>query len=295
MSERGRGLAFAVAAYALWGLMPIYWKSIQAVPAPQLLAHRVLWSALALVAVLALRGRLGELVLAMRKPATRWLTALAGGLIALNWLTYVWAVNSGHILDTSLGYFINPLLNVVLGVLVLKEHLRPAQWMAVALAALGVVALAFLGGRAPWIALTLAGSFGVYSLVKKTSPLGSITGLALETLLLAPMALIWLGLVARGGHGPVGGSDALSWLLVAATGPVTALPLLLFAAGARRIPLSTLGLLQYLAPTTQFIIGWTLFGERVSPAQLAAYGVVWLALALFAAESFWRRSRVQAA
>lgn len=291
MSERSRGMTCAVGAYALWGLMPIYWKSIQAVPAPQLLAHRVLWSAAALVAVLALRRQLGGLWQAFRLPATRRITALAGGLIAMNWLTYVWAVNSGHILDTSLGYFINPLLNVVLGVLVLKERLRPAQWMAVALAALGVVALGFLRGTAPWIALTLAGSFGIYSLVKKTSPLGSVTGLALETLLLTPVAALWLFLVLRGGLGPVGGHDASSWLLVAATGPVTALPLLLFAAGARRIPLSTLGLLQYLAPSTQFLIGWTLYGERVPAAQLAAYGVVWLALALFAAEGFLRSRR----
>lgn len=290
MKEHQRGYLFAVAAYAMWGFMPIYWKAIQAVPAPQLLAHRVLWSALSLVALLALRRRLDDLWGALQHPAFMRLGA-AGVLIGLNWLTYVWAVNNGHILDTSLGYFINPLLNVVLGVLVLGERLRAFQWASVVLAALGVLALGLLRGGAPWIALTLAGSFGIYSLVKKTSPLGSVAGLTLETLLLAPLALGWLAFVAQGGHGPVGGQDAISWLLVAATGPVTTLPLLFFAAGARRIPLSTMGLLQYLAPTAQFIIGWSFFGERVPAVQLGAYAVVWVALALYATEGLWRHRR----
>lgn len=295
MSERGKGLACAVAAYALWGVMPIYWKALQAVPAPQLLAHRVVWSVFSLGLFLALRHRLGEVGRALRQPRVALRMAAAGGLIGLNWLTYVWAVNAGHILDTSLGYFINPLLNVLLGVALLRERLRPAQWAAAGLAALAVLALGLLRGGAPWIALTLAGSFGLYSLVKKTSPVGSVAGLTMETLILAPLALGWLLVVAQGGRGPLGGVDAPTWLLVAATGPVTALPLLLFAAGARRLPLSTTGLLQYLAPSTQFLIGWTVYGERVPATQLACYAVVWLALALFVAEGLWHSSRQRVA
>ncbi|MDP2359421.1 MAG: EamA family transporter RarD [bacterium] len=288
MSEHQRGVLCAVGAYLSWGLMPLFWKTLHAVPAPQLLAHRIVWSCVFLAILLALRHQAGTLLAAARRPGVLRSFSLAAGLISVNWLTYVWAVNAGHIVDTSLGYFINPLLNVVLGVLVLKERLRAAQWWPMGLAAVGVAWLTVSHGSPPWIALVLAFSFGLYSLVKKTSPLGSVQGMALETALLAPLALIWLIHLEVAGSGVLGRLDSASLMLVLATGPVTALPLLLFAAGARRISLSLVGLLQYLAPTIQFLIGVFIYHEPFSGRQLAGFSLVWAALLLFAAESLWR-------
>jgi len=291
MSEHGRGVSYAVGAYAAWGLMPLFWKTLNTVAATQLVAHRVVWSGLFLVLVLLASRQWASLRAALRRPSLRRSAVLAAGLISVNWLTYVWAVNAGHIVETSLGYFINPLLNVVLGGLLLRERLRPAQWGPVGLAAAGVLWLTLSHGSPPWIALVLAFSFGLYGLVKKTSPLGSAQGLALETLLLAPLALSWLLGLEVAGQGALGRQDLAGWLSLAATGPVTAVPLLLFAAGARRISLTLVGLLQYLAPTTQLLLGVLVFHEPFDARRLAGFALVWAGLLLFAAESLWRTRR----
>ena len=291
MSERGRGIWFAVGAYLAWGLMPFYWKALHDVPAPQLLAHRVVWSSLFLAVLILATRRLRDLLAALRRPGVLRSFSLAALLISANWLTYVWAVNAGHIVETSLGYFINPLLNVLLGVLILHEHLRPLQWAPLALAAAGVLWLAVAHGSPPWIALTLAVTFGLYGLVKKTSPLGAVQGMALETALLAPPALVLLALAEAGGQGVMGRHAPGLWLLLACTGPVTAVPLLLFAAGARRIPLSLVGLLQYLAPSLQFVIGVAVYHEPFGVPQMVGFGLVWAGLLLFAAESLWSLRR----
>jgi chloramphenicol-sensitive protein RarD len=213
--------------------------------------------------------------------------ALSALLLAGNWLVYVWAVNNGHVVDTSLGYFITPLVNVLLGYLVLHERPRRLQWAAVAIAASGVLWLTARAGEIPWIALVLAASFGVYGLLRKTAPLGSLEGLALETMLLAPIALPLLAIWTLQGGAALAGADAatLGWLLLA--GPVTAVPLLLFAAGARRIPLATLGLLQYIGPTLQFVLGVWLFREPLEISRLIGFMLIWLALAVYSAESVW--------
>jgi chloramphenicol-sensitive protein RarD len=291
MSELGKGVWCAVGAYLAWGLMPVYWKALRAVPAPLLLAHRVVWSCLFLALLVLATRRLRSLVEALRRPHALRSFSLAALLISANWLIYVWAVNAGHIVETSLGYFINPLLNVALGVLLLGERLRPLQWAPLALAGGGVAWLAVSQGAPPWIALALALSFGLYGLVKKTSPLGAVAGLTMETVLLMPPALALLLWLETQGQGALGRLGAGRGLLLAAAGPITAVPLLLFAAGARRIPLSLVGLLQYLAPSLQFLIGVAVYHEPFGARQLAGFGLVWTGLLLFAAESLWRTRR----
>jgi len=215
--------------------------------------------------------------------------ALSAGLIAVNWLTYVWAISNGHVLDASLGYFINPLVNVALGYLVLHERPRPAQWLAVGLAALGVLWLTVAAGKLPWVALVLALSFGFYGLMRKTASLGALEGLALECLVLAPLAgagLAWWTLT-----GSSAAQTPSDWLWLLGTGPLTAGSLLLFAAGARRIPLATLGLTQYLSPSLQFLLGVFIFHEPMDASRLAAFGFIWGALAVYSAEGLWQTRR----
>ncbi len=281
-----RGIWLVVGAYVAWGFLPVYWKQLHQVPAPQLLSHRIFWSWLALMAVIGLRKEFKSLWAALKDPRV-WRVYLAASLlIAANWLTYVWAVNAGFIVETSLGYFINPLISVLLGVVFLRERLRPWQWLPIGLAAAGVLYLALAYGALPWIALTLAFSFGFYGLVKKTAPLGSFHGLALETGILLLPAMLYLGHTGLAGQGAFLKLGWRSDFLLAGAGLVTTIPLLMFASGAKRIPLTLMGFLQYIAPTLQFLLGVLVYREPFTRTQLAGYGLVWTALVLFAAEGY---------
>lgn len=286
-----RGIFYAASAYLLWGFLPIYWKALQAAPALEILAHRMAWSLLFVVGVMLVRRQWGWLKPALRQPRTLLTFTLSGAVLAVNWLTYIWGVNAGFVVETSLGYFINPLVSVVLGVLFLRERLRAGQWTAVSLAAIGVIYLTLSYGRLPWIALTLAFSFGTYGLLRKTAALNSLEGLTLETAVLFPFALgyllflEWQGTAAFLHAGP-----GIS-LLLALAGVVTAVPLLLFAAGARRIPLSTVGLLQYIAPTLQFLIGVLVYHEPFTSQRLVGFSIIWAALLLYSGEGFWNGRR----
>lgn len=287
------GVLSAALAYVIWGLFPLYFKYLSTVPALDVLLHRIVWSLGFLLLVLGVRRQwawMGEVVRQPRVLATFALSAL---LLSANWLTYIWAVTHGHVVDASLGYFITPLVNVLLGYSVLHERLRPLQWGAVALAGAGVLWLAVQGGHLPWIALLLAVTFGGYGLMRKTATLGALEGLTLETLLLAPPALVLLGVAALHGNSSFPAPSNLVNSLLVAIGPVTAIPLLLFAAGARQIRLSTLGLLQYLAPSIQFLLGVWLFHEPFSMVQRVGFALIWLALGLYSVEG-WRAGNTRA-
>ncbi len=285
-----KGILYAAAAYTIWGFFPIYFKAINEISAFQVTAHRVVWSFLFLLLVVAWRRELGAL-----RAAITWRVGLvylaAGALLAVNWLTYVWAVGAGFVVESSLGYFINPLVSVVLGVVFLGEKLRRAQWLPVGLAACGVTYLTISHGSLPWIALVLAFSFGFYGLMKKIAPLGSLHGLALETAAIFVPAAGFLIFSEASGTGAFGHAGVVPSLLLALTGLVTAIPLLLFANGAKNVPLTTLGLLQYIAPTLQFLIGVLLYGEPLTLERLIGFGIIWVALAIFSAESWILRQR----
>lgn len=280
-----KGILFGIGAYAFWGFFPIYWKWLSHVPALQLLGHRIGWSFLLLVGYILLT-RQGEAFRRTLTPSTARVYLLAALLIGVNWLTYVWAVNAGFIVETSLGYFINPLLSVLLGVFVLRERLRPAQWIPIGLAGVGVAYLTLAYGRLPWIALTLAFTFGFYGLVKKTAPLGSVFGLTLETGILFLPAVLYLTLTEAGGRGAFLHSGLTSDLLLVGAGAVTTIPLLMFASAAQQIPLTLVGLLQYIAPTLQFLIGVFIYREPFEPARLIGFSLVWLALIVFWVENY---------
>jgi chloramphenicol-sensitive protein RarD len=282
--DASRGFALALVAYGVWGLLPLYWKLVESISAAETTAVRVVATA-ALVGPLVLWGRPGRGVrrLVADRRALR-LHALTAGLLGANWLTYVWAVNNDRVVETSLGYFINPLINVVLGVVVLGERLPRRQWAAVALAAVGVGVLTLEAGTVPWVALILAASFGFYGLQRKTSPLASLDGLSVEMGWLVVPATAALGFLALTGRATVGDELGPTVALVGA-GVATAVPLLAFAGAARRIPLSALGLMQYLAPSLQFGIGVLIFGESVSRLRLAGFAVVWAALVVFALDT----------
>lgn len=282
------GIVSAALAFLCWGLFPIYFHALGDVPPMQILAHRVLWSLGFLLVVLLLLRQWKWLAL-VRQPKVFWSFVASSFLLSANWLVYIWAVKNGHVLDASLGYFINPLVNIMFGYLLLKERMRPAQWCAIAIAALGVAWLTWQAGSVPWIALFLAASFGGYGLLRKTAALGALEGLSFETMVLFPFAagyVVWLTMHGENAflNAP---SDTTRWLLVAA-GPTTAIPLLLFASGARKIPLSILGLLQYLSPTLQFLLGVWLFHEAFNSTRAVGFVMIWAALALFAGEGLWR-------
>ncbi len=280
-----KGILYGIAAYALWGFFPIYWKLLQHVPALQLLGHRILWS-FVLLALLLLAVRLWR---DFRRALTRRILGiytLAALLLSVNWLTYVWAVNAGYIIETSLGYFINPLLSVLLGVLILRERLRLTQWIPLGLATAGVIYLTVTYGQLPWIALTLAFSFGFYGLSKKMAPLSSLFGLTLETGILLVPALAYLAFEQVTGKGAFLHSGSGSDLLMVGAGVVTTIPLLLFASAARRVPLSTVGLLQYITPSIQFLLGVFVYEEPFDHGHLIGFGMVWAALVLFWLENF---------
>lgn len=286
-----RGLWMAIGAYALWGVMPLYWHLLSAVPALQIVLHRIVWSALFVGGYLLWRDGRHWLRRTLAQPRLWWMLLLSGLLIACNWGLYIWAVNAGHVVESALGYFINPLFNVLLGVLLLRERLRPLQWLAVALAALGVLWLALQHGRLPWIALALAGSFGLYGLLRKLAHVDAVAGLGVESAYLLPPALLglaWYALQTPGGL--FAGSGAGGAALLVFGGVVTALPLVGFAYAVRRVPLATVGLLQYLSPTLQFLIGVFVFGEPFDRTRLVGFACIWLALAVFAVDGL-RRGR----
>ncbi len=282
------GYLYAVTAYILWGLFPLYWQPLSDIPATQLIGHRIVWAFLFMLGLLAVskQGKRLRTLLSDRRIVRIY--AFAGLLLAGNWLTYVWGVTHGHVVEASLGYFINPLLSVLLGLVVLKERLRPWQWLAIGLAGAGVAYLTWMYGRLPWIALALAGTFGLYGLVTKTAPLEAIDGLTLETGLLFLPALGFLLWSEQQGQGAFGHAGALQNLLMVGAGVVTAVPLLFFGAAVRRVPLSVIGILQYLAPTLQFLIGVALLHEPFTRAHLIGYSLVWLALLIFWVEGWWQ-------
>jgi chloramphenicol-sensitive protein RarD len=277
-SVQSRGLWYGLTAYTLWGLFPVYFKLIGFVPAAQVIAHRIVWSFLLLTLVVAL-GSQRQKVTVTRGVV--WLYAAAAALIAVNWFIYVWAVAHNFILETSLGYFITPLVNVLMGIVMLGERMRALQWAAVAFAAAGVGYLTVVYGTVPWIAMALALTFGTYGLVKKKAPLGSVVGLTLETGLLLLPALAYLGVTEWRGTGAFLQMGFSSMLLVAASGPITTLPLVLFAAAVQRIPLSSIGILQFIAPTVQFGLGVLVYEEPFSRQQFVGFALVWVAVFIF--------------
>lgn len=290
-----KGFLYAIGAYFLWGLFPIYWKAIQNVPAVQILAHRVIWSVFFLLILIASRHELGALRQAIIVPGRLKVVLLSGGLLAVNWLTYIWGVNAGFIVETSLGYFINPLVSVLMGVIFLHERLRPMQWVPVGLAAVGVIYLTFNYGQLPWIALVLAFSFGFYGLVKKTAPLESRYGLTLETGAMFGPAFVFLLFVGFRGEGYFLGHGVWTTILLVGSGLVTAVPLLLFGMAAQRIPLTAIGILQYLAPTLQFLIGVFIYNEPFNFQRLVGFSLIWLALVIYTLESLLTRRRLLSA
>jgi chloramphenicol-sensitive protein RarD len=281
-------MLYAASAYALWGVFPLYFKSLQEVPPLEILLHRMVWSLAFVALVLGWKKQWAWLGEVLRKPKVVLGFTASALLLAGNWFIYIWAVNNGNVVEASLGYFINPLFNVLLGSLLLHERLRRVQWCAVALAACGVAWLTWQAGHLPWIALMLAATFGLYGLLRKTASLGALEGLALETLVLFPVAFGYLVFLALQGHNSFASASTSTQLLLAAAGPITAVPLLLFASGARRIPLSLLGLLQYIGPTIQLLLGVWLYHEPFGGARLAGFALIWGALAVYSLEGLWQ-------
>jgi chloramphenicol-sensitive protein RarD len=285
------GVLSAIGAYTLWGLLPIYWKSIHTVPALEVLCHRTVWSLAFVLLLLLWKKRWSWLDQARKSRATIITFLVTSSILGLNWFVYIWAVNAGHILDASLGYFINPLISVLLGMLFLKERLRPWQWGAIGIALCGVVFLAVGYGSFPWIALTLALTFGLYGLLRKTASLEALEGLALETAVLSVPALVYLVYLELAGTASFGHAGTVTNVLLAFTGIVTALPLLLFARAARKVTLATVGILQYIAPTMQFLLGALVYGETFTETRLIGFGTVWTALVVYSLEGVVERRR----
>ena len=285
------GVLYAALAYTCWGLFPAFFKQLGNVNAFEVVMHRMVWSLVFLMFVLAVLKRWGWLRVVARQPRVLAAFALSALLLSANWSVYVWAVQNAQVVDASLGYFILPLVNVAFGFAFLHERPRPMQWFAVAVAAGGVVWLTLQAGRLPWVALVLAATFGVYGLLRKVATLGALEGLTLETLLLAPFAVGLLAWWAWHGQGALvqGNASTLGWLLLA--GPLTAIPLLLFAAGARRIPMATLGILQYISPSLQMLLGVWLYGEPFDPARALGFYLIWLALVVYSLDGLWRSRR----
>jgi chloramphenicol-sensitive protein RarD len=288
-----KGIWYALGAYITWGLFPIYWKILGGIPALQLLGHRIFWSFLLLFAIVLI-ARQRKVFRESLNRRVLLIYSIAAVLIAINWLTYVWAVGAGFIVETSLGYFINPLFSVLLGVIFLRERLRPLQWLPLGLATAGVLYLTFAYGSLPWVALTLAISFGFYGLVKKAAPLGALHGLTLETGILFLPAVGFLLFSEFNGTGAFLHTATLMDLMLVGAGLVTVVPLLMFASAAQRIPLTMIGVLQYVNPSMQFVLGVVIFKEPFDHHRLIGFGIVWVALILFGVEGFLaqRRSRI---
>lgn len=289
--ERRRGLAAAFGAFFIWGLLPFYLKQLHDTPSVQIMAHRVVWACLFVFGYLAYKREIGKVWAALADRSARRLLLASASLMSVNWLIYVWAVTGGHVIESSLGYFINPLVSVLMGVFLLKESLNRMQWIAVGIAGLGVLWLTVQVGRPPWIALALALSFGCYGLIRKKVAVDSVAGLGVETLLIFPFMLAWLLWCTQAGTLSFGAHDRLLDFLLIASGAVTAVPLVLFAYGVRRVPLSTIGLLQYVGPTLQLLTGIFVFHEPFTESRAIGFGLIWAALAVYAAEGFWRSWR----
>ena len=285
------GLLAAAGAFILWGVLPVYWKLLQEVPAYEILCHRMTWSLVLTLGLVFLTGRRAVFRQALKKKQNLITFTATGLLLALNWLLYIWAVNAGFIVEASLGYFINPLLNVFFGMIFFREKMRPVQWFALFLAFLGVLYLTFYYGRFPWIALVLALCFATYGLLHKKNSLGALDALCLETgILFLPAAAILVGLAYTGG-GSFGRIDLSGTLLLVGTGVVTTVPLLLFGYAAHKIPLSTLGLMQYLGPSINLLLGVFVYGEEFPQSRMIGFMLIWSALAIFMAEHLLRRYR----
>lgn len=291
---RGSGLAYGLAAYLAWGLLPLYFHALAGVPALEVLAHRVVWSLALLILLVTALGRWSEALRPLRSPRSLAALCATTSLISVNWLVYIWAVQVGRVLEASLGYFINPLLNVLLGVIFLREPLSRRQKMAVALAAVGVTVLIARAATFPWVALVLAASFATYGLLRKRERIDAVGGLLVETGLLAAPAAAWLLHLGRTGAGHFGGEPRLT-LLLGAAGVITAVPLIWFAIGVQRLRLSTVGLLQYVAPTMQFSVAVFLFHEPFTSAHAVAFACIWSALAVYSADALGAARRAEGA
>ncbi|NNE09766.1 MAG: EamA family transporter RarD [Gemmatimonadetes bacterium] len=289
------GLLAGLGAYLLWGLFPIYWKLLAAWSPEEVIGQRVVWSFVCLVPLLLIRGSAGGALAALRSPRLVALSTLSGSILAMNWYVFVYAVNHDRVVEASLGYFINPLLNVALGGIFLGERIRPWQAVAITIALGAVAYLAWSFGEVPWIALTLAVSFGVYGLLRKTSALSSLQGLTLETALLFLPAAGFLFWLASHGESHFAVTDTGGRLLAVTTGLVTALPLLLFAKAARSLRLSTIGMMQYLAPSLQFLLGVLIYGEPLETARMVVFSLIWLALAIFSWDGLVRAGQMRRA
>jgi chloramphenicol-sensitive protein RarD len=287
------GFRATCGAFVIWGLFPLYWHPLRAIPALQIMAHRMVWCALFVGGWLLLKQGAGWLRKALSQPRAPLMLAVSGSLVSINWGLYIWAVNNGHVVESSLGYFINPLINVLLGVIVLRERLNPAQWLAVVCAAAGVVYLTAQIGHPPWIALTLAISFSLYGLIRKLVNIDSIAGLGVESVYMLLPALAYLLLQERGGQGAFAHVALPLDALLVVGGPVTAIPLIAFAYGARRIPYSLVGIIQYIGPTLQLATGVFLFREPFTQVQTIGFGAIWLALLVYAGDGLWRSRRLE--
>ena len=289
-----QGLAFAIGAYGLWGFLPLYMKAIAHIPAAEIVVHRIIWSVPVGALVLILLGRTSTLREAFRSPRTLLMGCVTAALISLNWGIYIWAVNSGHALDASLGYYINPLFSILLAAILLGERLSKLQMAAIALAAVAVGILTLESGKFPWVALSLTLTFGLYALAKKRLPIGPNQGFLLEVLILLAPALVYLGyLMARGETHFATGSAFDTWMLVGC-GVVTAVPLILYANGAKRLKLSTIGILQYIAPTMIFLCAVLVFDEPFGRARMIAFPLIWLALVIYSISLFRQMRAVRA-
>jgi chloramphenicol-sensitive protein RarD len=289
--DQRRGLLLGIAAYGMWGLFPLYWPLLEPAGALEILGHRVFWSALTMGLLVLLLGRVRHVHAIMADRRRLLLLVAAAGVISINWAMYIYGVNSGNVVETSLGYFINPLVTVLMGVLILGERLRPLQWGAMGIASAAVLVLTLDYGRLPWIALVLAFSFGTYGLLKKTAGVGAVESLSVETAVLAPLAATYVGLLVVRGDSSFGTEGAGHVALLVSTGIITAIPLICFGAAATRIPLTTLGLLQYLAPVLQFLTGVLVYGEDMPASRWIGFVLVWGALAVFTFEAVAHRRR----
>jgi chloramphenicol-sensitive protein RarD len=295
VTTTSKGFTAAAAAFAIWGMIPLYFHPLREISAFQVIAHRVVWSCAFVFVWMAMRGELSTVRATLANRSVVWRLAVTATLISINWVVYVWAVMNGHVVESSLGYFINPLVNVLLGVALLSERLTRAQWTAVALAATGVAYLTIVAGSPPWIALTLAFSFGIYGLIRKVVKVESLPGLATETLVLLPFAAVYLLWCESAGTGALGHAGPAITALLIGSGPLTAIALFLFAFGARLLPYSTVGVLQYIAPTLQFACGVFAFHERFERTRAIGFALIWAALLVYAGEGLWLSRKQQRA
>jgi chloramphenicol-sensitive protein RarD len=284
LREANLGLLYGVAAYLFWGVIPIYWKQLSHISALELLAHRVVWAVFAFGAAVMVRRRGDAVRAALRDRRVRWTLVLSAALLSINWLTFIYAINTNRLLHASLGYFINPLVSVVLGMVFLRERLRPLEWAAVAFAAAGVLQLGLQASAFPWISLVLAGSFGFYGLLRKTVRVDALPGSSIEVMLVAPACAIYLAVLAGRGDGQLGHTGLQMHLLLLASGTITMAPLVWFANAARRLTLATIGFLQYLAPTGQFLLAVFLWDEPFAGVQARSFACIWIGLAIFSIE-----------